>query len=334
MQKKKVLVIDAISPFSQQLCRENISPLAEVIFSTDDEMLYANFSDTDVIVTSTRAVTEEMLYKAHRCKLIQKLGTGVNNICIEKATEKGVYVGNVAGENSLSVAEYAAMLILASCRHINIAHNKLVQQNIWMKSTLRDSCCEVSGKRVGIVGFGNIGKKVAKLLQGFECDLIYYDIYPMNESDEKMLGVRYSELDELVSTADIISLHAPLNGLTFHMIDSRRLSMMKDNAVLINTGRGGLIDEAALLNVLKKGKLLAVALDVHEHEPVLENDPLKEFERVIFSPHTGAGTRESMSRVIGQASVNINSLLEKGRFENKNNIVNWKSIEDKGGRNE
>jgi D-3-phosphoglycerate dehydrogenase len=334
MQKQKVLVIDAISPFSQQLCRENIFPKAEIVFSTDDNTLNSNLSETDVIVTSTRAVPEEMLAKAPRCRLIQKLGTGVNNICIDAATKKGVYVGNVAGENSLSVAEYAVMLILASYRHINIAHNRLVQQNKWEKSTLRDSCCEVSGKKVGIVGFGNIGKKVAMLLQGFQCDIMYYDIYPLKELDEIKLGVRYSELDDLVSTADIISLHVSLNNLTEHMIDSRRLAMMKDDAVLINTGRGGLIDEAALLNTLKQGKLLAVGLDVHEHEPVLEDDPLKEYERVIFSPHTGAGTRESMMRVIGQAFVNINGVLENGKIENASNIVNWKSIESKGGYNE
>jgi Phosphoglycerate dehydrogenase and related dehydrogenases len=322
----KILVLDPISPYSQHLCRTHNVTNAEIVFFTDDQTIEENLVDADILVTSTRKVPKEWIEKAQNCKLVQKLGTGVNNIDVNTANNRGIYVGNVAGANSLSVAEYAVMLMLASCRHINIAHNRLVQQGRWEKSTLRDSCCEVSGKTVGIVGFGNIGQKVAKLLSGFCCEILYYDLYRLNAEAEAALGVTFCELDELCSRVDILSLHTPLTEQTRNMIDERRLAMLKDSAVLVNTGRGGIIDETALYQTLKQGRLLGVALDVHEHEPVLAEDPLMEFERVIFSPHTAAGTRESMDRVIGDAFININGLLTDCKIRSWDNIVNRKEI--------
>jgi phosphoglycerate dehydrogenase-like enzyme len=261
--------------------------------------------------------------------MIQKLGTGVNNIDADAANRRGVYVCNVAGANSVSVAEYAVMLILASCRHVNIAHNRLVLEGKWEKSTLRDSCCELSGKTVGIVGFGNIGRTVARLLVGFACTILYHDALRMDAESEKSINATWCELDDLCRRSDIVSLHAPLTPETKYMINAQRLALMRDDAVLVNTGRGGLIDEAALYAALKQGRLLGVALDVHEHEPMPDTNPLKEFERVIFSPHTGAGTREAMDRVIGEAFVNMNGLLEDGQIRNWNNVVNRAALEGK-----
>lgn len=319
---KTLLFLDPISPYSQDLCNKSNVHGAKLIFYQDDETVSRHIENADILITSTRKVPEELLHKAPRCRLVQKLGTGVNNIAISVATSKKIYVGNVEGANALAVAEYAVMLIMASCRHINIAHNKLVQENKWLKATLRDSCCEVSGKTVGIIGLGNIGRKVAALLRGFSCQILYYDPFRLDSEQERDLGVSYCALDALFGRADILTLHSPLTDQTRHMVNADRLALMKDSAVLINTGRGGLIDEAALYNTLKAGRLLGVALDTHAHEPMLPDNPLKEFERVIFSPHTAAGTRESMERVIGQAFENINSLLESGVIKNWSNIVN------------
>jgi phosphoglycerate dehydrogenase-like enzyme len=326
---KTILVIDPISPYSQSLCKKHNRTGAEIVFYTDEQALEKNLSRADVLVTSTRAVPTEMIKKLSRCRFIQKLGTGVKNLDMQSASKCKIYVGNVAGANSLSVAEYAVMLIMASCRHINIAHNRLVQEGRWEKSTLRDSCCEVTEKTIGIAGFGNIGRRVAKLLSGFSCHILYHDVLRLDKEEEKALNVIYSSLDDLVRNADIISLHTPLTETTKHMINAERLAMMKDTAVLVNTGRGGLIDEAALYDTLKQGKLLGVALDVHEIEPMPDNDPLKEFERVIFSPHTGAGTRESMNRVIGDAFENINEILGNNRIKNRGNIVNQEIFQEK-----
>lgn len=326
MERKTIVVIDTISGYSMNLCSQYAAKNTDIIFYKDEAQLEKDLPQADVLVTSTRGVSPEMLQKASQCRLIQKLGTGVNNICIPEATEREIFVGNVAGENALSVAEYTVSLILASCRHINIVHDKLVRENNWMKATIRDNCCELSYKTVGIVGFGNIGRRVAQLLKGFQCKILYYDMVRATPDAENSLNARYSPLDELFETADIISLHLPLNDQTKYTVDQRTLDLMQDHTVLVNTGRGGLIDEEALLEKLQQGKFLGVALDTHEKEPVLENDPLKQFDRVIFSPHTGAGTRESMERVIGRAFVNINSVLENDLPAEWDNIVNRKSL--------
>jgi len=321
-EKKTIVVADAISSYSRQLCGKYNTSGAEILFYAGEDALEAALPEADVLLTSTRGVSAEMLEKASRCRMIQKLGTGVNNIDAEAAGRRGVYVCNVAGANSVSVAEYAVMLILASCRHVNIAHNRLALEGKWEKSTLRDSCCELSGKTVGIVGFGNIGRTVARLLAGFSCAILYHDVSRADPEHEASCDAVWCDLDDLCRRADVVSLHAPLTPQTRHMIDARRLALMRDDAVLVNTGRGGLIDEAALYETLGQGRLLGVALDVHEQEPMPATNPLKEFERVILSPHTGAGTREAMDRVIGEAFVNVNGLLEDGQIRNWNNVVN------------
>lgn len=327
-ENRKIVVMDRISPYSRDLCRKYNETGAEIVFADNcDEVLAANIPGADVLITSTRGVSAEEIGRATRCRMIQKLGTGVNNIDARAAAEKGMYVCNVAGANALAVAEYAVMLIMASCRHVNIAHNRLAQQGRWEKATLRDSCCEVSGKTVGIVGFGNIGRTAARLLSGFSCTILYYDAVRADEATERSLGASFCELDELCGRSDIISIHAPLTPSTRRMFDAARLAMMKDDAVLVNTGRGGIVDEAALYETLKRGRLLGVALDVHEQEPMPDTNPLKEFERVIFSPHTGAGTRESMDRVISQAFANVNGILAGGEIRNWDNVVNRDAFE-------
>ena len=322
----RIVVIDAISDYSKSLCRKYALENAEITFYENEEKLQQVLPEADVLITSTRGISPEFLACAPKCRFIIKLGTGVNNICIDEATRKGIKVGNVAGQNALSVAEYALTLIMATCRHINIVHDHLVQKNDWMKATIRDSCCELTEKTVGIVGFGNIGRCTARLLQGFRCKVLYYDVRQADPETEKELNATFTDLDTLFSQSDVISLHLPLTEQTRYVVNERTIGLMKDDAVLVNTGRGGLIDEAALLESLKAGKFLGVALDTHEHEPVLADDPLKQIERVIFSPHTGAGTKESMNRVISNAFININSILETNEPKEWKNIVNAEQL--------
>lgn len=322
MAEHVIVVIDAISNYSKALCRQYALPNTEIVFYENEEQLKHELPRADVLITSTRGISPEFLVCVPKCRFIIKLGTGVNNICIDEATRKGIMVGNVAGQNALSVAEYALTLTMATCRHINIVHERLVRKNEWMKATIRDYCCELTGKTVGIVGFGNIGRCMARLLQGFRCKILYYDLVKADAQTEAELDAQYAPLEDLFKESDVISLHLPLTEQTRYVVNARTIAMMKDDAILVNTGRGGLIDEAALLESLKAGKFLGVALDTHEHEPVLEDDPLKEIERVIFSPHTGAGTKESMDRVIVNAFININSILETGEPKVIKNIVN------------
>jgi len=324
--KKKVLITDKISEKTKKFSRQYITPKANIIFCDNEGDFEKHIASADVLITSTKGISKDLLDKAKKCIYIQKYGTGVNNIAIPEATERGIPVGNVGGTNARSVAEYAVMLMLSVIKHITTAHNKLVNEGLWLKMVLRDDCYELSHKKVGLIGLGNIGRQVVKLLKGFECEVIYYDVFRLSEKQEKELGVTYTELDDLIKEADVISLHAPLTKETHHLINYNRLKAMKSTAVFINTSRGGLLDENALISVLESGHLLGAGIDVYESEPIDQNHPLTNFERVILSPHNGGGTNEAIEAVVREASVNINSMLLDGIIANKKNIVNLKNL--------
>jgi len=324
--KKKVLITDKISEKTKKISRQYITNKAEVIFCDNENDLEEHIETAEVLITSTKGISRNLLAKAKKCIYIQKYGAGVNNIAISEATKRGIPVGNAGGVNARSVAEYAVMLALSVIKHITTAHNKLVTKGLWLKVVLRDDCYELSYKKVGLIGLGNIGRQVVELLKGFECQIIYYDIFRLSEKQEKELGVTYATLDDLIKDSDVISLHAPLTKDTYHLINKDRLNAMKSKAILINTSRGSLIDEEALIRVLKSGHLLGVGLDVYESEPIDQNHPLTKFERVILSPHNGGGTNEAIEAVVKKACINVNSMLLEGMIANKKNIVNLKDL--------
>ncbi len=324
---KKVLVVDKISEKTKVLSRKYITPDAELVFADTESLRDAHVATADVLITSTKGVSPELLAKAERCIYIQKYGAGVNNIAIAAASGRGIPVGYTPGQNSRSVAEYAVMLMLAVFKHITTAHGKLVNDGLWLKAELRDTCYELSRKKVGIVGLGAIGREVVQLLRGFECDISYYDAYRLPQDLERSLGVTYTDLDALVRESDVITLHAPLTEQTNHLFDKQRLRAMKPTAVLINTGRGALIDEKDLIEVLQSGHLLGVGLDVYEAEPIDQSHPLAKIDRVVLSPHNGGGTNEAMEAVVRQASQNINSMLSEGKIVEEKSVANWKALQ-------
>jgi phosphoglycerate dehydrogenase-like enzyme len=324
--KKKVLVVDKISPKTRLLSRKYLTPEAEIFFYDQDSDVDEHIATADVLITSTRGVSKELLARAPKCIMIQKYGAGVNNIAIDEATRRGIPVGYTAGQNSRSVAEYAVMLMLAVAKHITTAHGKLAGEGLWLKAVLRDTCYELSYKRVGIIGLGNIGRQVVGLLRGFQCEISYYDVFRLPAEQEEKLGVRFANLDTLLQESDVVSLHAPLTEQTRHLMNEDRLRAMKPTAILINTSRGSLVDEKALIRVLQSGHLLGVGLDVYETEPIDQHHPLAKIERVVLSPHNGGGTNEAMEAVVQDACRNINYILIEGRIANEKAIVNIKEL--------
>jgi len=324
--KKKVLVVDTISPKTRVLSRKYLTPEAEIFFCDTDADIDEHIATADVLITSTKGVSKELLARAPKCIMIQKYGAGVNNIAINEASKRGIPVGYTAGQNSRSVAEYAVMLMLAVLKHITTAHGKLVNEGLWLKAVLRDNCYELSHKKVGIIGLGNIGRQVAGLLQGFQCEISYYDVLRLPDEQEVKLGVRFADLDALLRESDIVTLHAPLTGQTRHLMNEERLRAMKPTAILINTSRGSLVDEKALVRVLESGHLLGAGIDVYECEPIDQHHPLANIERVVLSPHNGGGTNEAMEAVVRDACQNINALLTEGRIADEKAIVNMKEL--------
>jgi phosphoglycerate dehydrogenase-like enzyme len=318
--------MDKISERMESLCRGYLGELSELVFCKDDSDREKHISSANVLVTFTEGVSRKWLEKAESCVLIQKLGAGVNNIDIEGATNRNIQVSNTVGLNATSVAEHSVLLMAATLKHLVTAHNKIVQEGIWLKTGLRDRSYELSYKKVGLVGFGNIGRQVKRILSGYGCEVFYYDIYRLPPEEEKALGVKYMEIDSLIEEADIVSLHVPLNKHTYHLLNEDRLRRMKKTAVLINTCRGGVVDEKALYEVLSSGHLTGAGLDVFESEPITNEHLLASLPNVILTPHIGGGTKEAMEAVIQKACENINSVLHDGTVTNEDSVVNRKEL--------
>lgn len=320
--KKKVLILDRISEKMEKLCLDHAYPGTQIIFCRDDNDREEHIANSEILVTFTRGVPKGWISKAKRCILIQKLGAGTNNIDIEEASSRNIPVANTKGLNATSVAEHTVTLMTATLKHIVHAHNGIVLEDKWLKTELRDQSYQISYKKIGLVGFGNIGRQVNKILKGYECEVYYYDVYRLSKTEERKLGITYIELEDLIQKSNIISLHVPLNEQTHHLLNEKRLNKMKKNAVLINTCRGGVIDEKALYKVLKSGHLLGAGLDVFESEPITNENKLTKLPNVVLTPHIGGGTNEAMEAVIREAFCNINRVLSGGKADNERSLIN------------
>ena len=323
MEKDIVLVVDGISPKTKAFSQQYISGDAQIVFSDGDPQIISQYiAKAKVLVTSTKGVSPEMLAQAPNCVYIQKYGAGVNNIDIAQATARGIPVGNVPATNSRSVAECTLTLILAVYKLTLRGHNALVQEGKWLKTVLRDDSHELTGKTVGIIGFGNIGKHLRRLLSGFQCRVLYYDAFRLSGEEERQLDVTFMPLDALLRASDVVTLHCPLTDETRHMINAQKLALMKPEAVLVNCARGGVVDEAALYDALAGHRLLGAGIDTYEKEPIDQSHPFCSLSNVVLSPHNGGGTVEAIEAVVMGASANINSMLRDHTIAVRKNIVN------------
>lgn len=324
--RRKVLCMDKLSEKMKRLSRQYLADNIEIVFCDQLADCEKNIATSDVLVTFTQGISKEWIEKAAQCIFIQKLGAGVNNIDISAASKRNIPVANTQGLNARAVAEHTIMLMLAVYKHLVAAHNQIVHEGKWLKTELRDYSYQLSYKKVGLIGFGNIGREVLKVLKGFQCEVSYYDLFRLSTEEEERLNVKYVDLDSLIRDSDILSLHVPLNEKTYHLLNEARLKMMKKTAVLINTCRGGVIDEEALFEVLQSGHLLGAGLDVFEKEPISRDHKLTKWPNVILTPHIGGGTNEAMESVLQKAFENINHMLVEGKLPNEKDIVNMKDL--------
>ena len=217
-------------------------------------------------------------------RVIARYGAGVDRVDLAAAQARGIIVTNTPGANAAAVAELAIGLMLALARHITLA-NATTRRGEWR----RYAGISLQGKTVGLLGFGAIGREVARRLSGFDCQLLAHDPY-VTAADAASLGVELAARDKLLATADMLSLHVPVSPDTYGLVDADFLSAMKRGAYLINTARGELIDEDALIAALASGQIAGAALDVFSMEPPPGDHPLFDFPQVIATPHMGAGT--------------------------------------------
>ncbi|HEY7869468.1 MAG TPA: 2-hydroxyacid dehydrogenase [Methylomirabilota bacterium] len=254
---------------------------------------YAAAAQADYYLGLARQMGGEFFRSAPRLKLVQLLSAGYDRVDVEAARKAGVPVSNNGGANAIAVAEHTIMLMLAVLKRVVKFHNDVVAGK-WRVGGFDDQrVYELSRKTLGIVGLGNIGKKVARRAAAFDMTVQYYDIARLTEAEEDALGVRFVLLPELLRTSDVVSLHVPLDDSTRHLLGAPELAQMKPGAILINTCRGPVVDETALYQALKGGQVAAAGLDVLVEEPPPKDHPLFSLPNVTLTPHSAGPTWEN-----------------------------------------
>jgi D-3-phosphoglycerate dehydrogenase len=260
--------------------------------------------DAEIIITGVEKIDKKVIEAAPKLKYISKFGTGVDSIDLKLAAEKGITVTNTPGQNASSVADLAFGLMLSISRNL-AKSNTLVKNGQW-KLLMGN---ELEGKRLGIIGFGEIGKKIAKRATGFDMDIVAFGNYRDEQAAEK-LGVQFIELEELLKESDYVVISTNLKKSTYHLLNKDRLALMKKSAYLINISRGDLIDENALMDCLKANGIKGAALDVFSKEPPL-NLELAQLDNIICSSHIGGATEECSKRIEAVILDNMKSYLNK-----------------------
>jgi D-3-phosphoglycerate dehydrogenase len=269
-----------------------------------------------MIIRSDTKVDAEMLAQAKALKVVVRAGVGVDNIDLNAATEYGVVVMNTPESNTISTAEHALALIMALCRHIPMADHS-VRAGEWERKKFTGT--QLFGKTLGILGFGRVGRALAERATCLGLNEIAYDPF-VPEEVARHLGLSLvPRVEELFERADIISLHAVVNDQTRGIINATNLARMRDGVLLVNTARGGLVNNADLAAALKSGKVGGAALDVYDVEPPAADNPLLGLPNVIYTPHLGASTNEAQEAVGVEAANAVINALTKARYDNVRN---------------
>ncbi|MBS4032078.1 MAG: phosphoglycerate dehydrogenase [Clostridiales bacterium] len=300
----KVLVSDQISELGVAKMREKA--MVDVKTELTPEQLIEIIPEYDaLVVRSSTKVTRSVLEAGKNLKVVGRAGVGIDNIDVDAATEHGVIVINAPEGNTISAAEHAIAMMTSLARNIPAASMSL-KAGEWKRNKFMG--VELYKKTLGVIGIGRIGSEVIKRAKAMGMDILAYDPYISVERAEK-LGVTLTSLEEIYRKADFITMHTPLTKATHHMISTGEIAIMKDGVRIINCARGGLLDETALYEALKSGKVAGAALDVFEEEPVVCN-PICELPNVIVTPHLGASTQEAQINVAVQVAEQVvNALL-------------------------
>ena len=262
---------------------------------TDDEKKISLVGDADFLLLFPGRLSGAVLKAAKKVKLIQLVSAGFDELDLELCRKLGIQVANNGGTNAQDVAEHTVALILGVYRRL-VDLDKFARTNRWDELEIGLSTHTISGKTVGIIGLGHIGRQVARLLRGFGAYLIYNDVEEAQPELERELRISRLGLVELLQTSDIVTLHVPLTEQTRHLIGRRELSHMKTTALLINTCRGQVIDEQALTSILKENRIMGAGLDVLEEEPPDINHSLLSLENVLITPHVAGVTLDTWRR--------------------------------------
>ncbi|KFM20372.1 D-3-phosphoglycerate dehydrogenase protein [Marine Group I thaumarchaeote SCGC AAA799-P11] len=299
-----VLICDEVDPILNKILQDNGLKISYEPEITPEQIL-GKISDYNIVIVRSRTtITKEMIDKADKCKIIARVGVGLDNVDQEAAKAKNIRVINAVEGAMNAVAELVLGLMLALARQ-TARGDRGIRNEQWLKKELKGT--ELAGKYLGIIGLGNIGKRLGRLARALNMNIIGYDVVPIDEEFSKEVGLMKADLNTLLQSSDYVSIHVPLLDSTYHLLDAQKMSTMKKTAKIINTSRGGVVDEDALYDALKNGILGGAALDVFEKEPAI-GTKLAELDNVILTPHIGAQTKEAQSlaaNVIAEKIVQI-----------------------------
>ena len=297
----KILVCDNL----ENKVIEKLSELGEVTNISDSktktEELISNIVDTDIVVIrSSTKINKDILQEANKLKIIARCGVGIDNIDIEEATNKEIYVTNSPNANIISVAELTIGLIISAARNIHTSNNSLKDKN-WDRNKFLGT--ELYKKQLGLIGFGKAAREVAKRLTAFGMDIVFYDPY----IDSSTIEAKKVDLDELLKTSDVISIHVIKTEETTNLINNEKLNLIKKGGILVNTSRGGIIDEESLFQRANEDFIFA-GLDVFSQEPPEINETFSK-SNIVTTPHLGASTYEAQLKAGLETVQNVSDIL-------------------------
>jgi D-3-phosphoglycerate dehydrogenase len=282
---EKVLITEPIHPDAIKMLENSFY----LVFADNIESstILRLAEDCSGILVRVAKITGDMMSQMPQIKVIAKHGIGLDNIDLTSATEKGIAIVNTPTANVNAVAEHALAIMLALMKNLIPLDNATRLGDFVRRNRVTNT--EISGKKIGLIGLGKIARRFAALLQGFNVSLYGYDPF-VKQEEVVSLGIQSVSKQQLLQTADIVSIHVPLTKETFHLLSNAEFQLMKDGAMLINTSRGQVVDEEALFQALTKGKLAGAALDVFESEPPSKDNPLFKLNNIVVSPHNAALT--------------------------------------------
>jgi D-3-phosphoglycerate dehydrogenase len=316
MRRPRVVVTETIHPDGTELLREECDVI-ELPPGSNEATLLSHADEAEALLTrGSIRVTRGFMEAVHRLKAVAVHGVGTDHVDLQAAADHGIIVFNTPTALTETVAEMAVALLLALMRSV-VSADRAVRAGEWDRKYSDLIGSELMGKTVGIIGLGRIGAAVARRLRGFDVNLLYCDVVEKRDLEEE-LGIRRVDLDDLLSASDVITFHTPLTAETHRLISHREFGRMKKGVYLVNTARGKILDEEALIEALRSGKAAGAALDVFEEEPPRADNLLLGLENVVLTPHIGASSREAMRRIAIQSAEGI---LKIFRGEAPPNIV-------------
>ncbi len=301
-----IVVLDPITKLTAERLRTLLPPGMVLTHGTarDEAHLQAIIADADYAVSGQIGVPGSVLRAAKRLRLLHKWGVGIDNFDLETARALGIQVARTTGSNAVPVAEFTLGLMIAALRHLASAHAGLTQ-GVWTGGNFARPSMQLSGKTVGILGFGAIGQAVARVLRGFNVEILYYKCNKLDPAEATALAATWTPIPELLAQSDVVTLHCPLTPETAGLIDRAALSAMKRSAVLINTARGGIVVEPDLVWALQNGIIHAAAMDVFAIEPLPFDSPLIGIEGLILTPHIASHAADNFEPTVRRMFANI-----------------------------